>query len=381
IGWLSATFSPQAALTPLPTGTRGYWYTAGQAAISFLETIPERRLNITLPNAPQADAAFMKMAPKTAWQIAETQLQRDPLSQSTARIAAVDDLLKRMIVAIEDDFDRFFVQPLLQDMRVIVNRSKVDFGVIQRTSILATNRMVARVDTNASANANIQTQQDFLQQATQLAQIGQGIGLRNVARAAEGAATAYTASKLAFNGSGKDLGSLAAGIISLFNGLATLPQDPGEIYSVNSGDLIQVTPIFDPSGQALRFKFDFAGTVNVQEPNGTRTRQLPRVERHTINTEVQLSNLELREISRFETNSKIGVPERRSGGIPLLKELNYIKDIPLIGYFVRQAGSAAIRQESLILGQTTIYPTIAEIIDLLLESSRGRANETPDELK
>ncbi len=87
--------------------------------------------------------------------------------------------------------------------------------------------------------------------------------------------------------------------------------------------------------------------------------------RHTVNTEVQLSNLEIREISRYESNAKVGIPTRYYGGIPLLTDIPGLKPIPLIGWFVRRGGSNAEVQQSVIFGQTTIYPTIGSIVDLL----------------
>ena len=105
-----------------------------------------------------------------------------------------------------------------------------------------------------------------------------------------------------------------------------------------------MTPIFDPSGQALRFKFDFVGTSNLQEPNGTTNTQMSRIERHTVNTEVQLSNLETREISRFEVNARLGLPTTYWGGIPVLKDIPYVRPwVPLVGWFVRKRGEQRLR--------------------------------------
>ena len=105
----------------------------------------------------------------------------------------------------------------------------------------------------------------------------------------------------------------------------------------------------------------------MEEPNGTVNRQIPRVERHTVNTEVQLTNLELREISRFETNARLGTPSQRVGGIPIIKELPLLKEIPLLGYYSKRGKSAGTRQESLIFAQTTMYPTVSDIMDLLVD--------------
>jgi hypothetical protein len=106
--------------------------------------------------------------------------------------------------------------------------------------------------------------------------------------------------------------------------------------------------------------------------------QLPRIERHTVNTEVQISNMELREISRYEANSKLGLPTKFWGGVPILKDI--IQEIPgarpyfpLLGWFVRKGGSAATSQESLLFGQTIIYPSIGDIVELLTGNGNGGA--------
>ena len=159
------------------------------------------------------------------------------------------------------------------------------------------------------------------------------------------------------------------GPLGVLSGLQAQPrQAEPELYAVNTGAEFKVTPIFDPSGQALRFKLDYVAANRVQEPIGTANPQLSRIERHTINTEVQLSNMELREITRFEADAALGIPTRKSGGIPLLNEIPYVKEVPLIGYFVRKGGHNAVMQESIIFGQTTTYPTISDLMGLELPS-------------
>ncbi|MDX6498485.1 MAG: hypothetical protein QOG23_1745 [Blastocatellia bacterium] len=258
-----------------------------------------------------------------------------PLRIANAREAAADQMLKDMIIAVEDDLDRTFVQPMLSILRKdLVSKAGIGVGIVQRTSVLATNRLLARVDPRASAQLAVGQTTDVLQAAQQLSQI-------------------FFAAQ-----SGGALGALGA--------LKSLPQKPQtELYGLTTGNVFQVTPIFDPSGQALRFKFDYVESSQIREPNGTVNPQLPRIERHTVNTEVQLSNLELREISRFESNSRLGIATRYAGGLPLLKDLPYIRYIPLIGWFVRTSGKAAVTQQSLMFGQTTMYPTIGDIMGLL----------------
>lgn len=129
----------------------------------------------------------------------------------------------------------------------------------------------------ANADVELSGNTDLLQSAQQLGQIASGVleqqrtqKLANVVPLAAGAIGKF----LKTNDS-KALG--IAGAASIFSTLFAEPRDVGEVYSINSGNRFQVTPIFDPSGQALRFKFDFVGSTRVTEPNGTTSRQIPRV--------------------------------------------------------------------------------------------------------
>ena len=259
-------------------------------------------------------------------------------------------MLKELIIALEDDLSRDFVQPMINRIRMRLAENKgVRVGILQRESMLATNRGKARIDPRASAQLAVGTEMDILTGIQQLAQL------------------------YAVVQSGGTLAALGA--------LQQQPREPApEIYALTTGNKFEVTPIFDPSGQALRFKFDYVSSTNIQEPNGSTSTQLPRIERHTINTEVQLSNLETREISRFESNARLGRPTEYKGGIPVLKDIPYVRPwIPLVGWFVRKAGSNAVAQQSVIFGQTTIYPTIGALIDLTTDS--GEVTEQSNERK
>jgi hypothetical protein len=264
------------------------------------------------------------------------------LRPSPARVAAADGMLDVFTKAFEDDIDSQFVQPMLEALRGELKKNGIGFGVIQRTSVLATNRVVARVDPRATAELSVGQETNLIQGLQQIAQLTLDARTGNV-----------------------------GGVLGRFNELANEP-NTAEIYGVTSGSAFQVTPIFDPTGQALRFKFDFVDTTLVREPRGTINARLPRVERHTVNTEVQLANLEIREVSRFESNSKIGLPTTYRGGLPILKDIPGVRPIPLIGWFIRRKGSNEIAQRSLIFAQTTMSPTIGDILDLLDTSLQRR---------
>ncbi len=255
---------------------------------------------------------------------------------SNARIAAVDGMLDGFIKAFEDDLDRQFIQPMLTCLRETLRKKKgIGVGVIQRTSVLATNRLVARVDPRASAELSLGEEQNILQALQQIAQLSLAAQTGN-----------------------------ALGILGAFQAQSG-EERPPEIYGISTGNAFQVTPIFDPTGQALRFRFDFVGATRVREPDDTRNPRLARIERHTVNTEVQLGNLEIREVSRFEANARLGLPTRYWGGLPILKDIPGVRPVPFIGWFIRRGGKAAVTQQSLIFAQTTMSPTIGDILELL----------------
>jgi hypothetical protein len=254
-------------------------------------------------------------------------------SQSSPRVAAADEMLKRMMGRLEDDLDVQYVQPMLKDLRTELLSKGLTVGIVQRTSVLATNRLKARVDPKGTYDLSVGEQQDLL------ASIGQ---LTNIYLTAQ-----------------------TGGALGAFGTLNSLNQKQEQrIYGVTTGNKFEVTPIFDPSGQALRFKFDYVSNSLIRNPQGSVDPTMPSI-RHTINTEVQLSNLEIREISRYESNAKLGIPTKYWGGIPILADIPGFKPIPFIGWFVRHSGSNAEVQQSVIFGQTTIYPTIGSIVNLL----------------
>jgi hypothetical protein len=268
------------------------------------------------------------------------------LSSASPRVAAADEMLKEITIALEDDLDRLFVQPMISGLRIrLASETGVRVGILQRESMLASNRGKARVDPKASAQLAVGQEEDILAGVQQLAQL-------------------YATVQ-------------SGGALAALGALQQQPREPQpEIYALTTGNKFEVTPVFDPSGQALRFKFDFVSTSNLQEPNGTTNPQMPRVERHTVNTEVQLSNLETREISRFESNARLGLPTTYWGGIPILKDIPGVRPwVPLLGWFVRKGGSNASAQQSVIFGQTTMYPTIGAIIDLLSDTSQSDTSQ------
>lgn len=293
--------------------------------------------------------------------------------ESLGRAAAADDMIKRFVTVLEDDLQHYLVDPALQNARNAVNGKGSRFANFQSTSILASNRSVARFDASAVATLGTDPNAgaDAAMAAQQLSDVVSGLQGGEEARRAGGIAP-FVGPALLYNRDPKARGDklLAQGALGLLVSSLLIPDETvkGDLYSLTSGGEFKLTPVFDPSGQALRFNFDYALSTRVLDPLGGQGVELPRIERQSFNTEIQITNLEFRRVAEFSSNTRIGVPERRSGGFPVLKELPVFKDIPLLGYFVRSRGTSAVRQQSYVFAQTSLYPTVSDIVNLLVAS-------------
>ncbi len=309
------------------------------------------------------------------------------LDEATGRVAAADDMIKRFVTVLEDDLEHFLVAPTLRAMRETVSTDKIQFGSFQSTSLLASNRGVARFD--ASAVATLGADPDAGAEAIRVAQqLGDLTGALGGAAGKVGGAAPFAAPliRAATDPGTREDKLWKLGGLGLLGAALLLPDDdqpPAALYSITSGGQFKVTPILDPTGQALRFDLDYSLVTRVQEPaNGTGV-ELPKVERQSLNIPVQVSNLEFRRVAGFEANTKVGVPPQRFGGLPFFKSLPVFKDIPLIGYFARSKGTPQARQQTYVFVQSSLYPTVSDIVGLLVDAPlraptqrRSRRNES-----
>lgn len=293
--------------------------------------------------------------------------------ESAGRIAAADDMIKRFITVLEDDLEHFLIAPTKDAMRTAVSGRNVKFGSFQSTSLLASNRTAARFDASAIATLG----QDP-EAAGKALQVGQQLGdLTNVISGLVGnsaggvAPFALPLIRSTTNPETRADQFWKLGGIGLLASALFLPDThpkAAALYSLTSGGKFRVTPVLDPSGQALRFDLDYSLTTRVQEPTNTGSLELPLVERQSMNIPIQVSNLDFRQAAGFESNTKIGITPQYFGGIPFFKQLPLLKDIPLIGYFSRSPGTPAVRQQTYVFVQSSIYPTVSDIVGLLVDS-------------
>lgn len=295
---------------------------------------------------------------------------------SAPRTAAADQMLKRFIESFETDFDAYFMDDMLTSLRKSATGSGIEFGSYERRSILASNRLLTRQEVTATGSSIMDPDRDLRAEAATLFGLIDSVGNKKssggksgseiASESLVGAAGAAYAARQAVSGDPTKLTQFGL-FGALLGGLLGLPNEPqGDVYSIGSGGTFKVVPIFDPTGQGVRFRFDYVQGVQIQEPDKTTRPDPSRVERHTTNTEVAVTNMDLQEISSFESNMRLGTPLKKTGGIPILRE--FLPDVPIVGYFVKRGGAKPLRQHTLIFAQTVMYPSIADLGELMLDT-------------
>ena len=299
------------------------------------------------------------------------------LEGTRAQTANIDNYIKRITTALENDFNTQFYYPAFRAVREASRYWDVNLGQIETTGILANNRSFAKVSPQATMEFDLPKRDILIAEAMN--------GAKAMINDFGALVTDPSFLALAAMGSGQPTSSLApgagGGLGSVRNVLPGLDSDtaaevlsqsgPGQaklgaalealipdpaIYKFETGTGFEIRPVIQPDGQAVVFHFNYMYTTNVREPVRADEKHLGRVKRHFIDTDVQLSNYELREVSRYQVALKAS---RTSRGVPLLE------DIPLAGVLFRPLPQQeSSLQENLILAQATIYPTLFDLMGL-----------------
>jgi hypothetical protein len=299
------------------------------------------------------------------------------LEGTRAHVANVDNYLKRLTTALDDDFNTQFYHPTFRYVRETSTYWDVQFGQTETTSVLTNNRGFAKVVPGATFEFDLPPRDFLLKEAmdgalanvrdfgallndptflssTRLhgpqstaspgAGTAAGFGLvRNVLPGLNSTTTEQVLSQA--GGGGPQFGS----------NLENLIPDPA-IYKFETGTGFEIRPVIQPDGQAVVFDFHYMYTTNVREPVRADEKHLGRVKRHFIDTDVQLSNFELREVSRYTVALKAA---RTGQGVPLLQ------DIPVVGALWRPLPSQeSSLQQNIILAQATIFPTLFDLMGM-----------------
>ena len=294
-----------------------------------------------------------------------------------AHTANIDNYLKRLTTALDDDFNTQFYYPAFRCIREASTYWDVQFGQTETTTILANNRAFAKVVPEATMEFDLPKRDILLTEG-----INGAKALINDVGALANDPTFLAAAKMFSGGStaspaagstrgfgvvrnvlpGLDgstteevLAQNANGGPQFGSNLENLIPDPA-IYKFETGTGFEIRPVIQPDGQAVVFDFNYMYTTELREPVRADEKHLGRVKRHFIDTDVQLSNFELREVSRYIVVLKAA---RTSRGVPLLE------DIPVAGVLFRPLPSdESSLQENLIYAQATIFPTLFDLMGL-----------------
>ena len=263
--------------------------------------------------------------------------------QLRASIANVDSELTQMAIAFEDDVNSQFYRRAMRNIRGAADAWKIQMEQVESTTIVTGDRTLAGVSPGQTLEFELPDRQilakELLDNANALAIESEGIARRFTARAAAqsiGPAGTTVANSLGLTAPGSELQQLVP---------------PEKNYSVETGNDLQITPIIQPDGKSIAYRLIYPYRTVISAPPGSN--QSSRVVRHFIDTEVQTTSFEMREISRF----RVGVQATRGvRGVPILE------DMPLTGRLFRSRPSRATTvQETMMLADCVVYPSILSV--------------------
>jgi hypothetical protein len=298
------------------------------------------------------------------------------LEGTRAHTANIDNYMKGVATALEDDFNTQFYFPSFRRAREVSRSWDITLSQIETTNVLTNNRGLGKVSPAATFEFDLPKRDILITEGFRSAKalIDEYGALVNDPSFL-GLAKLYSGNPVSMmTGTG---GSMAA-VRNVLPGLPTSSDEkimaqagPGRkefgaalealipdpaVYKFETGTGFEVRPVLSPDGQAVVFTFDYMYTTDVREPVRADEKHLGRVKRHFVHTDVQLSNFELREVSKYQVAIKVA---RTGKGVQLLQ------DVPGLGVLFRPLPSAgASLQQNLIYAQGTIFPTLFDLMGL-----------------
>ncbi|MFN0054897.1 MAG: hypothetical protein ACKV0T_22225 [Planctomycetales bacterium] len=298
------------------------------------------------------------------------------LEGTRAHTANIDNYIKRLTTALDDDLNTQFYHPAFREVREAGRTYDVNLSQIETTSILTNNRAFAKVSPQATMEFDLPKRDILINEAFKstkalyddygallqdptflsLSKLNSGQPTSSPVGGAGGSSPVRDVLPgLPSQTNEKVLGQPGPGNKQFGSALEALIPDPA-IYKFETGTGYEIRPVVQPDGQAVVFHFNYMYTTNIREPVRADEKHLGRVKRHFIDTDVQLSNFELREVSRYQVALKAS---RTARGVPLLE------DVPGLGILFRPLPQAeSSLQQNLILSQATIFPTLFDLMGL-----------------
>ena len=294
-----------------------------------------------------------------------------------AHTAVMDDYIKRLATALEDDFNTQFYEPAFRNVREQTYSCwDVQLGQIEHTTVLTNNREFAKVLPQATMEFDLPKRDTVLNEALSAAQAaysdyGALLADPNFLALTKMYSGQPTSTPFSSNGTTPLVRDVLPGLPSqtdeslliqaetgqpeFASQLEALIPDPA-IYKFETGTGYEIRPVIQPDGQSVVFDFNYMYTTNIREPVRADEKHLGRIKRHFVDTDVQIGNYELREVSRYRVALKAS---RTSRGIPLLE------DVPVAGALFRPLPQAeSSLQQNIILAHTVIYPTLFDLMGL-----------------
>ncbi len=291
----------------------------------------------------------------------------DILEGTRAHIASMDNYLKRLSIALEDDFKVQFYDPAFVRIREASRQWDVTLGAVERTSILTNNRAFAKVMPQATMEFDLPKRDIAIKEALDGAlAASQDMGallndptfLATFKMLGGGPMPSKVENVLPGLPSSTDeqmMGRSPGQPSEFGTSLEALIPDPS-IYKFETGTGFEIRPVIQPDGNSVVYDFNYMYTTNIREPVRADEKHLGRVKRHFINTQVQTSSFELREVSRYQVTLKAA---RTAKGVPLLE------DIPIAGQLFRPLPSdESSIQENIVLAHCVVYPTLYDLMGL-----------------
>ena len=298
------------------------------------------------------------------------------LEGTRAHTSNIDNYMKSVTTALDDDFNTQYYLPSFARARGASRAWDVTLSQIETTSVLTNNRMLGKVSPAATFEFDLPKRDILITEGFRsakalvdeygalvndpsflaLAKIYSGNPVSMMQQGGGGlAAVRNVLPGLPTSADEKILAQAGPGRQEFGTALDGLIPDPA-IYKFETGTGYEIRPVLSPDGQAVVFGFDYMYTTDVREPVRADEKHLGRVKRHFISTDVQLSNFELREVSKYQVAIKVA---RTAKGVQLLQ------DIPGVGVLFRPLPSAAASlQQNLIYSQATIFPTLFDLMGL-----------------
>lgn len=290
------------------------------------------------------------------------------LEGTRSHISAIDNFLKRMTYALEDDFQIQFYDPALVCMRAASRQRRVTFSQVERTTVLGNNRELLKVLPQATMEFDLPNRKLRVTEAMQGAKalvddygallndptflaafqmMGGGAPAESVRKILPGLPSdsnqKYHA--LPASQSGDRLGASLQGLVP----------DP-EIYQIETGTGFEVRPVIQPDGDSMVYDLNYLYHTEMREPVRADEKHLGRIKRHLLHTQVQTSSFELREVGRYQVALKVS---RTAKGVPMLE------NAPVVGALFRPAPSTESSiQQNILLAKSVIYPTLYDLMGL-----------------